>query len=106
MSIFALVDGNNFFVSCHRAIQPDLEDIPVVVLSHDGGIIIARSNEAKALGIKMAEPLFKVKNIFESNKVICILSNHQLYKNTSRKMMALFHRHSPKIQEYSIDEAL
>jgi len=105
MSIFALVDGNNFFVSCHRAIQSDLEGLPVVVLSHDGGIVIARSNEAKALGIKMAEPVFKVKVLIKSKKVICILSNHQLYKNTSQKMMALFHRHSPKIQEYSIDEA-
>jgi len=83
MSIFALVDGNNFFVSCHRAIQSDLEGLPVVVLSHDGGIIIARSNEAKALGIKMAEPVFKVKHIIESKKVICILSNHRLYKDTS-----------------------
>lgn len=105
MSIFALVDGNNFFVSCHRAIQSDLEGLPVVVLSHDGGIIIARSNEAKALGIKMAEPVFKVKHIIESKKVICILSNHRLYKDTSQKMMVLFHRHSSKVQEYSIDEA-
>ena len=105
MSIFALVDGSNFFVSCHRALQPQLEGKPVVVLSHDGGIIIARSNEAKALGIKMAKPVFKVKNILDSNKVICLLSNHQLYKDTSLKMMALFRNHSPKIQEYSIDEA-
>jgi DNA polymerase V len=105
MSIFALVDGNNFFVSCHRAIQPNLKGKPVVVLSHDGGIIIARSNEAKALGIKMAQPVFKIKRLLDSNNVICLLSNHQLYKDTSLKMMGVFRNHSPKIQEYSIDEA-
>ena len=64
MSIFALVDGNNFFVSCHRVIDPKLEGKPVVVLSYDGGIIVARSNKAIALGIKMAEPNFKSMGLY------------------------------------------
>jgi DNA polymerase V len=105
MSIFALVDGNNFFVSCHRAKQQNLNGIPVVVISHDGGIIIARSDEAKKLGIKMAEPVFKVQKIIDSNNVTCIYTNAQLYKDISRNMMEVFHRHSPKVQKYSIDEA-
>ncbi len=105
MSTFALVDGNNFFVSCHRVIEPSLENKPVVVLSHDGGIIIARSNEAKALGIKMAEPYFKAKHVIQANKVTCILSQHNLYKEMSSRMMTLFQNHSPRIQVYSIDEA-
>ena len=105
MSIFALVDGNNFFVSCHRVIDPKLEGKPVVVLSHDGGIIVARSNEAKALGIKMAEPYFKAKSIIQNNNVICIHCQHDLYKDLSSQMMSLFQNHSPKIQVYSIDEA-
>ncbi len=105
MSIFALIDGNNFFVSCQRVFEPKLEGHPVVVLSNNDGCIIARSNEAKELGIKMGEPYFKAKSVLEFNNVKVFSANLELYCDMSDRMMKILKSYSPKIEEYSIDEA-
>lgn len=103
--MFALVDGNNFYVSCERVFNPSLENMPVVVLSNNDGCIISRSNEAKALGFKMGEPVFKRKELIEKNKVIVFSSNYTLYGDLSNRMMKLLSSFAPEIEVYSIDEA-
>ncbi len=99
-----LVDCNNFFVSCERVFNPSLRDRPVVVLSNNDGCVIARSNEAKALGLKMGDPLFKVRDLLESNNVAVFSSNYALYGDLSRRVMTLLAELSPSISQYSIDE--
>ena len=103
--MFALIDGNNFFVSCERSFDPRLESVPVVVLSNNDGCVIARSNEAKALGIIMGEPYFKAKKIIDENNVKIFSGNPELYCDMSRRMMNILRRYSPKIEVYSVDEA-
>lgn len=103
--MYALVDGNNFYVSCERVFNPSLEGKPVVVLSNNDGCIISRSNEAKALGLKMAEPVFKRKDVIEKNKVVVFSSNYTLYGDMSNRMMNTLQLFSPDIEVYSIDEA-
>lgn len=103
--MYALVDGNNFYVSCERVFNPLLEGKPVVVLSNNDGCIISRSNEAKALGLKMAEPVFKRKDLIEKNKVEVFSSNYTLYGDMSNRMMSTLQTFSPDIEVYSIDEA-
>jgi DNA polymerase V len=103
--MYALVDGNNFYVSCERVFNPKLEGKPVVVLSNNDGCIISRSNEAKALGLKMAEPVFKRKDIIERNNVVVFSSNYTLYGDMSNRMMKILQTFSPDIEVYSIDEA-
>jgi len=103
--MYALVDGNNFYVSCERVFNPKLEGKPVVVLSNNDGCIISRSNEAKALGLKMAEPVFKRKEIIEKNSVVVFSSNYTLYGDMSNRMMKTLQTFSPDIEVYSIDEA-
>lgn len=103
--MYALVDGNNFYVSCERVFNPKLEGKPVVVLSNNDGCIISRSNEAKALGLKMAEPVFKRKDIIEKNNVVVFSSNYTLYGDMSNRMMKTLQTFSPDIEVYSIDEA-
>lgn len=103
--MYALVDGNNFYVSCERVFNPKLEGKPVVVLSNNDGCIISRSNEAKALGLKMAEPVFKRKEIIEKNNVVVFSSNYTLYGDMSNRMMKTLQTFSPDIEVYSIDEA-
>ena len=105
MSIFALIDGNNFFVSCQRVFQPKLDGKPVVVLSNNDGCIIARSNEAKVLGLKMGEPYFKAKNIIDLHNVKVFSANLELYCDMSARMMKILRTYAPKVEEYSIDEA-
>ena len=83
--MIALVDCNNFYASCERVFQPKLEKKPIVVLSNNDGCIIARSNEAKALGIKMGAPAFKMKTIFDQHKVHVFSSNFALYGDLSRR---------------------
>ena len=102
---FALVDCNNFFVSCERAFQPDLEGKAVVVLSNNDGCIVARSNESKAMGIKMGTPIFKVKNLVDSGKLIVRSSNYTLYGDLSARVMSILREYAPELQVYSIDEA-
>ena len=101
----ALVDCNSFYVSCERLFNPKIRRKPVVVLSNNDGCIISRSNEAKALGIKMGEPYFKEKDIIIKNKVEVFSSNYSLYGDLSRRVMRTLKRFNTKIEVYSIDEA-
>ena len=103
--VFALIDCNAFYVSCERVFNPKLNDKPVVALSNNDGCIIARSKEAKALGIKMGVPLFKVKDIVERENVIVFSSNYTLYADMSRRVMNIISEFTPSIEVYSIDEA-
>ena len=103
--VFALIDCNAFYVSCERVFSPKLNNKPVVALSNNDGCIIARSKEAKALGIKMGVPLFKVKDIVERENVIVFSSNYTLYADMSRRVMNIISEFTPSIEVYSIDEA-
>lgn len=100
----ALVDCNNFYVSCERVFNPKLEGKPVVVLSNNDGCAVARSNEVKALGIKMAEPWFKIKDIAKRHGIIALSSNYSLYGDMSARVMAILSTFSPQQEVYSIDE--
>ena len=101
----ALVDCNSFYVSCERLFNPKIRNKPVVVLSNNDGCIISRSNEAKALGIKMGEPYFKAKDIIVKNKVEVFSSNYSLYGDLSRRVMRTLKRFNSEMEVYSIDEA-
>ncbi len=103
--VFALVDCNNFYASCERVFNPKLEAKPVVVLSNNDGCIIARSNEAKALGIKMGVPAFEIKDIIEKQSIFVFSSNYTLYGDMSQRVMNTLALFSPDIEIYSIDEA-
>ena len=102
---FALVDCNNFFVSCERLFRPELEGWPVVVLSNNDGCIIARSNEAKALGIAMGAPYFQSRALIEHHEVEVFSSNYALYGDLSCRVMAILQQLEPEVEIYSIDEA-
>ena len=102
---FALVDCNNFYASCERVFEPKLERKPIVVLSNNDGCIIARSNEAKALGIKMGAPFFKVKDLVAKNDVVVKSSNYPLYGDMSSRVMKIIGEYSPVQEVYSIDES-
>ena len=101
----ALIDCNSFYVSCERLFNPKIRKKPVVVLSNNDGCIISRSNEAKALGIKMGEPYFKEKDIIVKNNVQVFSSNYSLYGDISRRVMRTLKRFNSDIEIYSIDEA-
>ena len=101
----ALVDCNSFYVSCERLFNPRIRKKPVVVLSNNDGCIVSRSNEAKALGIKMGEPYFKAKEIILKNNVQVFSSNYSLYGDLSRRVMRTLKRFNVDIEIYSIDEA-
>ena len=101
----ALIDCNSFYVSCERLFNPKIRKLPVVVLSNNDGCIISRSDEAKALGIKMGEPYFKARNIIIKNNVQVFSSNYSLYGDISRRVMRTLKRFNSKIEVYSIDEA-
>ena len=101
----ALVDCNSFYVSCETLFNPRLRNKPVVVLSNNDGCIISRSNEAKALGIKMGEPYFKEKDVIVKNNVQVFSSNYSLYGDISRRVMRTLKRFNSNIEIYSIDEA-
>ena len=103
--VFALIDCNAFYVSCERVFNPKLNNRPVVALSNNDGCIISRSKEAKALGIKMGVPLFKVKDIVEKENVVVFSSNYTLYADMSRRVMNIISSSSPYTEIYSIDEA-
>ncbi|MCW8400633.1 Y-family DNA polymerase [Legionella sp. PATHC038] len=104
-NMFALVDCNNFYASCERLFRPDLKDVPIVVLSNNDGCCIARSNEAKALGITMGEPYFKIKNLCKQHGVKAFSSNYTLYGNISHRVMCTIEESWPHVEIYSIDEA-
>ena len=103
--MIALADCNNFYASCERVFNPKLEKKPVVVLSNNDGCIIARSNEAKKLGIKMGEPAFKIKNLVEKYNVNVFSTNFALYGDLSKRVMNTFRTEVNKMEVYSIDEA-
>ena len=102
--MFALVDCNNFYASCERVFKPSLERKPVVILSNNDGCVIARSNEAKALGIPMGAPAFQIQEIVKKNDVNVFSSNYELYGDMSRRVMNTLSTFSPEIEVYSIDE--
>ena len=102
---FALIDCNNFYASCERVFEPKLEGKPIVVLSNNDGCIIARSNEAKDLGIKMGAPFFKVKDLVAKNDVVVKSSNYPLYGDMSSRVMKIIGEYSPVQEVYSIDES-
>ena len=101
----ALIDCNNFYASCERIFNPKLIGQAIIVLSNNDGCIIARSKEAKKLGIKMGEPYFKAKKIIEKNNVKVFSSNYSLYGDISRRVMRTLKRFNSDIEIYSIDEA-
>ena len=103
--MLALVDCNNFYASCERVFDPSLRTRPVVVLSNNDGCIVARSAEAKALGLKMGEPYFKVREVLERHKVAVFSSNYTLYGDMSQRVMKTLQQFSPEVEIYSIDEA-
>ena len=103
--MFALIDCNNFYASCQRVFEPHLIGKPIVVLSNNDGCVIARSNEAKALGIPMGAAAFEYKKLFEDNNVFVYSSNYALYGDMSSRVMNLLMNYSPEIEIYSIDEA-
>ncbi|MDD4977681.1 MAG: Y-family DNA polymerase [Gallionella sp.] len=100
----ALVDCNNFYVSCERVFNPKLEGRPVVVLSNNDGCAVARSAEVKALGVKMGEPWFKMKDLAKRHGIIAYSSNYTLYGDLSARVMSILSNFSPKQEVYSIDE--
>jgi DNA polymerase V len=100
----ALVDCNNFYVSCERVFRPDLRTVPVVVLSNNDGCAVSRSNEAKALGIKMGQPWFECKELAEEHGIIALSSNYALYADLSNRVMSILSDYSPRHEVYSIDE--
>jgi DNA polymerase V len=103
--IFALIDCNNFFVSCERLFRPDLEGKPVVVLSSNDGCVVARSNEAKALGVPMGAPIFKYRQLFKDNGIIQFSANFDLYGDISHRLTRLLTSVTPLIEVYSVDES-
>lgn len=103
--MFALIDCNNFYASCERLFRPDLREVPIVVLSNNDGCCIARSNEAKALGISMGEPYFKIKDLCKRHGVKAFSSNYTLYGHISRRVMCTIEDNWPHLELYSIDEA-
>ena len=103
--MYALVDGNNFYVSCERVFRPSLNDRPVVVLSNNDGCAIARSNEAKALGIKMGAPWFQIRHLEEEAGLVALSANFALYGDMSDRMMSLAAGLGHRQEVYSIDES-
>ena len=103
--MFALADCNNFFASCERVFRPDLQGKPVIVLSNNDGCAVARSNEAKALGIKMGDPFFKIRHIVEKHNVAVFSGNMALYGDMSQRVRWVLEEFAPAVEVYSIDEA-
>ena len=103
--MIGLLDCNNFYASCERVFNPALNGHPVVVLSNNDGCVIARSNEAKALGIKMGTPFYQINNLVKSKKVAVFSTNFTLYGDMSGRVMNIIRKFTPEIEIYSIDEA-
>jgi len=101
---YALIDGNNFYVSCERVFDPALEGRPVVVLSNNDGCAVSRSNEAKALGVKMGAPWFQMRELAERHGIVALSSNYALYADLSGRMMSILGEFAPEQEIYSIDE--
>lgn len=104
-SMTGLADCNNFFVSCERSIDPSLEGVPMVVLSNNDGCVVARSNEAKRMGVKMGQPAFEIRNLIESGAITAYSGNHLLYREKSLRVHEIFRRFVPSAIDYSVDES-
>jgi DNA polymerase V len=104
-SVIALIDANNFYVSCERVFNPKLKGKPVVVLSNNDGCVIARSNEAKSLGVEMCAPIFQIRNPVEENNIHVLSSNYELYGELSSRVIDALSDFTPELEIYSIDEA-
>ena len=104
MTAIALIDGNNFYVSCERVFQPELEGRPVVVLSNNDGCVVARSQEVRALGVPMGAPWFKLRDLARQHGIIARSSNYTLYADMSQRMHTVIGQFSPEQEIYSIDE--
>jgi DNA polymerase V len=102
---FALIDGNSFYCSCERVFDPSLKNRPVIVLSNNDGCAVARTAEAKALGIKMGAPFFKIRGLCEREGVAVFSSNYTLYGDMSARMNAIYREMAPEVEVYSIDES-
>ena len=105
MQTLALVDCNNFYVSCERVFNASLEGMPVVVLSNNDGCVVARSNEAKALGIAMGVPVFQIRDLIRREGVRVLSSNYALYGDMSQRVMECLNQFTPAVETYSIDES-
>lgn len=103
--LFSLVDVNNFYVSCERAFCPKLAHVPVVVLSNNDGCAVARSNEVKALGVKMGAPWFQLKELAKQHGIVALSSNYTLYGDMSNRVVSILQQFSPETEVYSIDES-
>lgn len=103
--MIGLADCNNFFVSCERSIDPSLENRAVVVLSNNDGCVVARSNEAKRLGIRMGEPAFRIRDHILSGRVVALSGNHLLYRAISLRIHSIIKRYVPDTVDYSVDES-
>jgi len=103
--MFGLLDCNNFYASCERVFRPDLQNRPVIVLSNNDGCVIARSNEAKRLGIQMGTPVFRIRDLIKQEKIEVFSSNYTLYGDMSSRVMSMLRQEVPKIEIYSIDES-
>jgi DNA polymerase V len=103
--MFALVDANNFYVSCHRVFDPSLKGRPVVVLSNGDGCCVARSNEIKALGVKMGTPWFQLRELAQQHGIVALSSNYALYGDVSVRFAGILGQFSPRQEVYSIDES-
>ena len=101
----ALVDCNNFYVSCERIFRPDLARVPMVVLSNNDGCVVSRSNEAKALGVKMGQPWFECQPLAQAHGILAMSSNYALYADMSNRVMRILGEFSPNQEVYSIDES-
>lgn len=104
-TVFALVDCNNFYASCEKLFRPDLIDTPIIVLSNNDGCVVARSKEAKALGIKMGVPVFQIQDFIRQHNIQLFSSNYALYADLSSRVMSTLERFAPRVEVYSIDEA-
>ena len=100
----ALVDCNNFYVSCERVFRPDLRTTPMVVLSNNDGCVVSRSNEAKVVGIRMGQPWFECKALAQEHGILALSSNYALYADLSNRVMSILSTYSPRSEVYSIDE--
>ena len=103
--MYALIDCNNFYVSCERIFDPSLHGVPVAILSNNDGCVVARSNELKALDVNMGLPYFKMKEIYAQHGIQVRSSNYELYGDISRRVMSVLSGFSPGVEPYSIDEA-
>ncbi len=103
--LYALVDCNNFYASCERLFNPSLKNVPVIVLSNNDGCVVARSEEAKEIGIEMGVPLFEIQDLVKKNNVRAFSSNYVLYGDMSSRVMNVLREFTPNLEVYSIDEA-